>query len=337
MSANMLKELKFVQGSVAKKDLLPALTHFRIEGGQVRGYNGMIAICTPIPFDIDCTPKAEPLIKAIQACEETIQLSMTKAGRLAIRSGDFTAYVECVEGETAHVMPEGEMIDVDGEALMRAFRTLQPFIGDDASRAFSNGVLLDNQSAYATNNVMAVEYWVGAPFPVRINVPRQAIKELLRIGEAPVACQCSENSITFHYSGDRWVRTQLLESQWPDMGRILNQQCNPVAIDERIFTGAAKLKHACDNIGRIYFTDAGLRTHMDDGLGNAYNIEGFDLPGVYNVEMLLLMKGVATKADWSRYPAPAMFFGDQLRGAIIGMRGDVGKVAGSEDTDNGAE
>jgi len=30
----MLRELKFVQGAVAKKDLLPAMTHFAIEGGR---------------------------------------------------------------------------------------------------------------------------------------------------------------------------------------------------------------------------------------------------------------------------------------------------------------
>ena len=44
----MLKALKFVQGAVSKKDLVPALTHFRIENGTVRSYNGMLALCTPI-------------------------------------------------------------------------------------------------------------------------------------------------------------------------------------------------------------------------------------------------------------------------------------------------
>ena len=43
----MLNELKFVQGSVAKKELLPSLTHFKIEDGHIRGFNGTIAISAP--------------------------------------------------------------------------------------------------------------------------------------------------------------------------------------------------------------------------------------------------------------------------------------------------
>jgi hypothetical protein len=36
--------------------------------------------------------------------------------------------------------------------------------------------------------------------------------------------------------------------------------------------------------------------------------------------MLKLLEGVATHADFTRYPNPTLFFGDRLRGAIIGMR-----------------
>ena len=54
----MLKELKFVQGAVSSKDFIPALTHFRIENGTVRSFNGLLALCSPIALDIDCTPKA---------------------------------------------------------------------------------------------------------------------------------------------------------------------------------------------------------------------------------------------------------------------------------------
>ena len=182
----MLAELKFVQGAVAKKDFLPALTHFRIEDGRVRSFNGTLALSTPIQFDINCTPKAEPFIKAIQNCKETVTMTMTPAGRLGIKSGSFKAFIECVEEENYHAEPEGEEFDIDGEALLKALQAVAPFIGDDASRPWSNGVLLKGQSAYATNNVMLVEYWTGTTFPIVCNVPKVAIREMLRIGEAPL-------------------------------------------------------------------------------------------------------------------------------------------------------
>lgn len=317
----MLTELKFVQGAVAKKDFVPALTHFAIAGGSVRGYNGTLALCSPIPFDVSCNPRAEPLIKAISNCDDTVQLSMTKAGRLSIKSGKFKAFIDCVEGDTPHVMPEGSNVVMDGAVLLEAFKTVAPFIGDDASRPWSNGVLLSGQSAYATNNIMAVEYWTGSSVPCPLNIPRAAIKEMLRINEAPTAVQLGPTSITFHYSGNRWLRTQLLATDWPDLGKVLDRESNPQPLDELLFTALEQVKPFSDKLGRIFFKGGGkIATHTDDAEGASYEMEGFDHTGIYSFEMLMLLNGTAKSIDWSTYPAPCMFFGDRLRGAIVGMR-----------------
>jgi hypothetical protein len=150
----MLEDLRFVQGAVAKKDLLPALTHFVMENGTVRGFNGTIALCSKIAFDLACKPKAEPLIRAINNCRDTVQLSLTPAGRLSVKSGGFKAFVDCVDGETPHVLPTGKFCPLDGVALLAGLKAVQPFIGDDASRPWANGVLLKGPSMFATNNVI---------------------------------------------------------------------------------------------------------------------------------------------------------------------------------------
>jgi DNA polymerase III sliding clamp (beta) subunit (PCNA family) len=318
----MLTELKFVQGAVAKKDFIPALTHFVIEGGTVRGYNGMLALCSPIPFDIECKPKAESLVKAIANCTETVQLAMTAAGRLSVKSGKFKAFVDCLpDASTPHVQPEGEHVVIDGAAMLQAIKIVAPFIGDDASRPWSNGVLLLGQSAFATNNITLVEYWTGSTVPRPLNIPRAAIKELLRIDEAPEAVQLTDNSITFHFSGQRWLRTQLFETKWPDLTKVLGRESNPQPIDERLFEALKTLKPFTDKAGRILFRGGGkIATYDDETEGAGYEIEGFDHTGVYQIDMLNLLNGNATSIDWSAYPSPCMFFGDRLRGAIIGMR-----------------
>lgn len=317
----MLTELKFVQGAVAKKDFVPALTHFVIENGTVRGFNGTLALCSPIPFDVACKPKADTLVKAIANCQETVSLALTPAGRLSIKSGKFKAFVDCVDGDTPHVNPEGEHVAIDGEALLQALKVVSPFIGDDASRPWSNGVLLLGQSAFATNNVTLVEYWTGTGFPKPVNIPRAAIKELLRINEAPTGVQLSNTSVSFHFSGGRWLRTQLFETQWPDLTKVLNRESSPAPLDERLFEALDVLKPFVDKMGRIRFTGGGrIATHEDADEGAGYDIEGFDHSGVYNIEMLNLLRGVATNIDWAAYPSACMFFGERLRGAIIGMR-----------------
>ncbi len=117
----MLKELKFVMGAVSRKDLVPAMKHFAIEDGKVRSYNGTIALCTPIPFHINCYPRAETLYKAIANCDETVTLTMTPAGRLSVKSGNFKALVNCVEDTGVHIEPEGDIVECDGQALLTAF------------------------------------------------------------------------------------------------------------------------------------------------------------------------------------------------------------------------
>lgn len=318
----MLKELKFVQGAVGKKDLLPAMTHFRIENGHVRSYNGTLAISSPLPFDINCTPNAQAMVKAIQQCEETIVLSMTPAGKLRIVSGKFKAFVENVPDEGFHPLPEGDHLAFDGESMLTAMKMLYPFIGNDASRVWSNGVLLNGQSAYATNNTILVEYWLGSPFPYQINIPKAAIKEMLRVDEPPTHAQITQGSITFHYSDGRWIRTQLLDVNWPlpIIDKMLNQPNTPAPVPPELFTGIAKLKGMTDGTSRIYINNGLLTTHEDEEVGGSYEVDGVEFVGCYNIAMFSLLEHVVTHADFTRYPEPALFFGGVMRGAIVGMR-----------------
>lgn len=316
----MLKELRFVQGAVAKKDFLPAMTHFAIERGTVRAYNGTIALSCPIPFDIDCKPKAGPLVQAIRNCKDTVTLSMTPAGRLRIQSGSFRAFVDCVHEETPHVLPEGTPIELDGEALLTALKVVEPFIGNDASRPWTNGVLLRGQSAFATNNVCLIEYWVGSTFAHVVNIPRSAVKEMLRINEAPTHAQMTTTSMTFHYTDGRWVRTQLLSDAWPDLALILDVESDPKLLDERIFEGLETIAPFSDKLGRVWVQNEQLLTSKDEGEGAVFDIPGLKYEGIYQIDMLKLLQGVAQKIDFAQYPKPCLFYGDRLRGAIIGMR-----------------
>lgn len=318
----ILKDLKFVQGAVAKKDLLPAMRHFRIEGGHVRSFNGSMAISSPIAFDIDCNPKADQLVKAITQCNDEIILSMTAGGRLRVQSGRFRAFVETVDGETIHPMPEGEEIHFNGDELLAACKVLQPFIGNDASRLWANGILLQGNSAFATNNASLIEYWLGTPVPFQIILPRACVNELLRVNEAPTYAQMDDRSITFHYTDGRWIRSQLLSGDWPmeKIIEILNGPCTPKVIPQALFDGIAALGKMADSSSRIYMEKGMLKTHLEEFTGGVYEVDELDFDGCYNLAIFGLLNDVAKTADFALYPSPALFFGDRVRGAIIGMR-----------------
>lgn len=316
----MLSSLKFCQGAISKKDFVPSLKHFVIEYGQIRSFNGTLALSSPIPFNIACKPRADTLIKAISNCDETVQLALTPAGRLSVKSGSFKAFIDCVQEETPHATPEGEIVHFDGDALLAGLKEVAPFIGDDASRRWANGVLFEKQCLLATNNVTLVQYWVGFDFPCVVNIPREAVKEMLRINEGPTFAQVTEHSITFHYTGDRWLRTQLFDAtSWPDIGRILDIPSEQKPINTAIFAGIDVIKPFVDQMGSVFFMDGRMATHKEENEGASFDLE-MPYTGCFNVKMLELLKDTVKTIDWSKAPAPCQFQGDRLRGAIIGMK-----------------
>lgn len=313
----MLEALKFVQGAVAKKEFFPALSHFRIAGGSIKGYNGSMALCSPIALDLEATPKAIPFIKAIQTCRDTVQLNLTPTGRLSVKSGSFKAFVECTEDPFPEIEPEGETIHLDGK-LLEALKVLSPFIAEDASRPWARGILFRGPSAYATNNVTLIEYWLGYHFPVEVNIPKPAVQELLRIGEEPAKVQVSEKGVTFHYDSGRWLRTQIYSTEWPDLSKVLDKESSPKPLPKSFYPSLLDVAPFVDEMGRVHLLGNRLATSPDDGIGASVEI-ALSANGVYNIRQLQLLEGVASAIDLSMYPKPCLFFGERVRGAMVGM------------------
>lgn len=318
----MLDALRFVQGAVARKDYLPVLTHFRISGGKVLGFNGVLGLCSPIPLDLEVTPRAIPFVKAIQTCKETISMHLVQGRRLAIKSGKFQVFVECADDEEyPAVEPEGSFIELDG-SFLTALKVLAPFVGDDASRPWACGVLFRGPTAMATNNVILLEYWLGYTFPVEVNVPRSAVAELLRIDEEPVRLQVGPGSITFHYEDGRWLRTQTYATDWPPVvNQLLDSPGNPVPLPDNLFTALEEIAPFVDETNRIYFSSAGsISTHTADNQGATVEVPGILADSCFALRYFQLLEKTATSLDLSLFPKPCLFYGDRVRGVILGMR-----------------
>jgi DNA polymerase III sliding clamp (beta) subunit (PCNA family) len=315
----MLKELLFVQGSVAKKDFQPALTHFHICNGRIQGYNGTIALSSPIALDLDITPKAIPLVKALQGCKDTVALSKTDGGRLAIKSGKFKAFVDCLPEKFPEIHPSGDRVEIP-QPILPILKTLRSFVAEDASRQWARGILLKGKSAYATNNIILVEYYLAIAFPFELNIPLTTIDELLRINEEPEYLLVAEKSITFCFSGERWLNSGIYSIQWPNVEKVLvdsTEGSGPLP-----FTDAdlQPLLAFVDKSSHLYFHKGCLATSRDDGVGASVECVGLPEKGVFNLEMLRKLFPIVNTIDFSRYPAPCPFFGNGLRGVIIGMR-----------------
>ena len=317
----MLDSLKFVQGAIATKDFVPSLKHFHISNNTIQGSNGVITLNASIPLNIDCSPKAVPLVQAISNCNEATEIKLSK-DKLNIRSGSFKANIPCLNEPYMPIQPSGTFIPLDGEMLVVAFKTLYPLIGTDAARPWSNGVLLKNGSLFTTNNVIAAKSELGPPSPFVANIPSVAVREVLRIKEPPTTIQLSETHITFHYGENKWLTSSLYANEWPDLASLIGAGGTDILLSNDFFNALEALQNFSSDINEVYFSCNGmLSTSFDPENSNAsFSIPEMNFEAVYNLKMLQLLKGAITHLDLSPYPNPGFFQGPNLKGVIIGMR-----------------
>lgn len=327
----MLDALKFVKGSIAKKDVLPALTHFSIANERICGFNGLIAMSAPIALALDCKPKAIPFTKAIDICEGlegAPSFSMTAAGKLTIKSGKFKVHIECISDSLPPIEPEGERVELQA-GLLNAFKALAPMIAEDASRPWARGILLHDGSAFATNNVVLGQYWVGYKMPFDMNIPDECIKEVLRVKMEPTGISATSRSITFHYENGSWIKSQLLTSNWPNVAPVLDRPSNPTPVPPDFFLNLTRLAPYADTARKLFIRGNTLSTHVEEGIGASVDVVGLEsgIKGVYNLDLIRSLDGLVASIDFSLYPQSALFFGPVtdagypcLRGAVVGMR-----------------
>jgi hypothetical protein len=326
----MLDALKFIKGSLARKSPVPALTHYSIASGRICGFNGVIAMSAPIALSLDCQPKGAPFTKAIEICEELDSapaFSMTAGGKLTVKSGKFKVHIECINDQFPTVEPEGERIELHS-GLLDAFKALYPMIAEDASRPWARGILLRDGSAFATNNVVIGQYWIGFKMPFDMNVPDECVREVLRVKQEPIAISATQRSITFHFTDDRWIKSQLLTTDWPNVSPVLDCPSNPAPVPSDFFSILGRLVPYADVTRKVFIRGDTLSTHVEEGVGAVCNCEGLaESKGVYNIDLLRSLDGLVASIDFGLYPKPALFFGPVtesgyplLRGAVVGVR-----------------
>lgn len=315
----MLESLRFVKGAISKKDHLPELAHFHIADGRILGFNGAMGLSAPVPLDLEANPKALPFFKAIETCKDTVQLHMTSSGRLAVKSGSFKAYIDCVDSSmSTEIIPQGDVATSTGR-LLPALETLSPFISEDASRPWSKGVLFKETKAYATNNIVLIEYDLGYKVPFEITVPHKAVRELLRIKEEPHSIQTDGSSVTFHFEGDKWLRTQVYAQPWPDLEPILNRGVAHTAVPSGLYQTVEELLPFTDDLTMLYMEPGVVRTEIHTGIGAEIEVN-VQSTGAFQGKQLAALNGVATHIDFETYPDPCPFAGPGIRGVIMGAR-----------------
>lgn len=319
----MLEELKFVEGAVADKDVIPVLTHFCIHDGCIQGADTRIAIETPCPdlAGFSFTVPADKFIRAVLACDGAPSISMLESGKVSVKQGRFKALLPTLDAST---FPRRELPQRIGNApsdLLAVFKLLQPFISQDASRAWSLGVWIHGGYAYATNNVALVRTPLTSDL-TPVNIPAYFVNEIVRIGKAPTTLYQNVDAIAVSYTDGSWVCGSTYRDSWPDVTARFDgiADTDLTTLPDGLSKVIARLLPFCPDpkYPTLRFTADGIST-----LDGTHSAEmGFDgLPNTaFRAEVLQLVVGVADKWDLTKYPAPIPFVGKAIEGIFVGVK-----------------
>lgn len=322
----MIKDdLQIVLGAVATKELVPLLTHIHNYSehgrGRMQGTNGRVTIDSSSSVDMYFTVPAEKYYRAIVACDDEAKLKITDNKKLSVSKGKTRILLPLASDEEFPLESptQGKAKKLGG--VLSMLNTIRPFIGDDATRPWSCGVLFHDGFAYATNNVVLVKIpftgWKGT-----LTIPVFAVDELIRLDDEPFKMTADDNSVTFFYKDGVWLKSVLFSEAWPDLSTMITKcKANKnTKIPELLIEAVQTILPFCPEpkFPKIKFTGDSVST--EDGDMSA-QVGGFKMDECsFRAEPLLQVLGVAEYMDFSTYPQPCPFVGDGIEGVIVGLR-----------------
>jgi hypothetical protein len=322
----MREAINIVRGAVAKKSLLPVLTHFRIYDGRIQGGNGRLSIEAPCPelagLDI-CVP-ADRFVKAVDACDGEPKIKITDGGKLSMSRGSFRAILPLLPPDDYPLADRRGLAPVTGIGdWLPVFRALAPFIGEDASKMWATGIWLSDGFAYATNNAALARMpvpWSSMDEP--LIVPGFAVDELLRIGQEPDGVCHGAGGVLFDLPGGAWLRSMILDGGWPNsvQGMLAGGVGDGAVESAAVLDAVRKVRPFCpsDTFPQIHLQGDGVRT--EEGEMSAH-VAGLMLPECrWHADVLELVLGNSDRVDFSQTPCP-WDRADGLHGIALPLQG----------------
>jgi hypothetical protein len=320
----VLEQLKVVMGAVQERAVLQELSHVCIYQGRVQGTNARIAIDAPIQLGVDAVVPAARFLAAIEGANDNARIEI-KDGKLHIISGRFRAKVPILYGDRPFPRKDPDPFAwVLEEPLLPTIKRLRPFVADDASNAWATSLLIDQETATATNNVCLLAEpcsMLRNTAVERVAIPGTTLDEMIRMRMEPTGFGVSQESVTLYF-GEVWMKTQLIAEQWPTTkvsDLLAGLPRKMTAIPGDLSEAVNKITPFCkdDKFPVVIMRKDGVYTEEFD---HSAEVSGFDLPEMrFNATMLRLVLDRAERFQSLGKDRAAFAFGP-VRGVIMGLR-----------------
>lgn len=323
-ASGLLDALKFV--SVAQhSDGTIMQMHCRLTNGQLIAFDGGIAAGHLIEEALNVCPHTATFIRALERCTGNISITQLASGKLSVKSGKFSATVPCVGlDDLPGVEPDPPIAKLTDD-LKRALGACIPLAGDGLPEAFMCGVMLQANTAVATNRIVVIEAWHGIDLPPNVLLPKVSANAIAKSSKPLKAFGYSGRSATFWFEDDSFIKTQLFEDKFPDYQRILNIDSNAYPLPGGFYEAIDTVMPFTED-GRVYFIDGKISSRDNTIDAATYEVEGLQNDLAFNGKFLEIIRPHAHRMHFNAAAnGLALFFAEDglTRGGIMPIRSVV--------------
>lgn len=318
---DVLSALKFV-AKAQREHGTPSQMHSRVVSGQLIGYDGVLAcgmiLQTPLP---ETCPNTFQFIHALERAKDASSITFENT-TITVKTAKFKATVPCIAGhDMQFIFPDSCAYPLNDD-FVKALAKAAIFTKEGAQTVAGASVLTTNGTVIGTDTTALIEVHHGNPTPPGLIIPKSFVDAAVKTLKKVIGFGYSETSFTIWYEDQSWIKTQLYVEQWPNVSGIMayTETANNIRDINKDFWPGVIAVQAFSEDSRIYFDDAFICSHIDKGTGAEYRVA--DLPKEkqsYNYKNLLKLQEIATKFDFTCNERMAIFFGENIRGALSKM------------------
>jgi len=318
-SVKLFEELEFIS-VVFDKSGTPQQQHCCFNNGRLTASNNVISAGIRTDVDLNSRPHIMHLLEAIRNCPTEFAMTQVDPGKLFVKADKFSAAIPCLPEESPGFAPDAPCAAVS-DAIKAGMDIAAPFSKEDAKKVILGSVLLRQNSLISTDAVVIMEVWHGMNLPTLL-LPKSFISAVLDTDKSLKELGFSNNSVTFFYDDNSWVKTQLYEEAYPNIDNILNVACNPQPLPIGFYKALVAIEPFSKS-GNVYFGENCLQSHRDKGEGAVFDVPGIHFGPCFNIKQLKRIESCIKVVDFysNNY---AMFFGEansiKVRGALMGVR-----------------
>lgn len=319
---NLLQSLKFISVAQLKRDVLaPYQNHCILKNGFVVASNGILSAGCKIEEDLECCPQTLALISALSNCGEKLTITQLN-GNLSIKSGRFSAVVPCFSEDLPEPKSDAK-IAIISDVLKSALAKVSHIAVDQGKTVLESAVLIQAGTVAATSGFVILEAWHGIDLPKCV-VPKTFVSAVCDTDKKLANFGYSQNSITFWFEDESWIKTQLYFEKYPDIAYILNVEVEPKPLTEGFYNAIRQVEDFVEtgkdrrDKGVVYLTSKGVRSRAKEGEGAFYEIEGLPDGFAFKVKQLKQVEDVCKQVAFDN--SKLYCFADNVRGIVQGVK-----------------